>query len=286
VAVILSLLAAGTGHLYAGAPRRALGWWVASVLAPPVLLGVAMVLPPKPQLLLVLALVAFPVGIAIDAAAEARRKSLDRHRRPYQKWYVYAAVILLNLYAVTPLVFGWVKRNVSEAFRIPSGGMAPALEIGDQVLATPFKRAPVPGRVRVYRSHGKSFIQRVVALPGDTIAMTGGQLLVNRRPVNEPYAQKAEYDPVAAEFLWQHGHLAPGIEPAMYRPSLQTWGPLLVPIGHVFVLGDNRGNSADSRYIGFIPVDSVVARPTAIYFSRDVESGKVRWSRIGRSAGG
>lgn len=255
------------------------------MVAPVVVLGVAMLLPARLQLTLLLVVVAFPVAVAWDAVRTARRHAPVYHRRWYNRWYVYLGLVLVSAFAVQPLAFAWIKAHIAEAFRIPSGGMAPTLEVGDYILTTPLQRTPARGRLAVYRSRGQSFITRVVGVGGDTLAMQHGQLLLNGQTVDEPYAQAAEVDLVPPEFRWQSDHVADSSARDTYKPSLQTWGPLVVPPHHVFVLGDNRGNSADSRYIGFIPNDSVVARPTLIYFSRDADTGEIRWSRIGREAG-
>lgn len=287
VAAVLSLLGPGVGHLYAGAPRRAVAWGVASVMAAPVVLSAAMLLPAGIQLALILALiVALPVSVAWDSARVARRSGSAYHRRWYNRWYVYLTLVLVSSYAIHPVVFTWVKSHVAEAFRIPSSAMSPTLESGDFILATPFGRSPVRAQLRVYRTGGRSFVKRVVGVGGDTLAMRDGQLLLNGAPVDEPFARAADADPVAPEFGWQGGHVAIRSARSGYQASLQTWGPLVVPPRHVFVLGDNRGSSADSRYIGFIAEDSVVARPTVIYFSRDADTGRIRWDRIGRAAGG
>ncbi len=257
-----------------------------AMTAPVLVLSIAIVLPAKLQLTLMLVLiVALPASVAWDAVRTARQHVDAYRRRWYNRWYVYLGVILVSAYAVQPLMFAWIKTHVAEAFRIPSGGMAPTLEIGDYILSTPLQRAPVRGRLAVYRSGGRSFVTRVVGVGGDTLAMQGGLLLLNGRAVDEPYAQAADADPVPPEFHWQRDYVTDPSARDAYRPSLQTWGPLIVPAHHVFVLGDNRGNSADSRYRGFIPDDSVVARPTLIYFSRDVDTGEIRWSRIGRDVG-
>jgi hypothetical protein len=80
---------------------------------------------------------------------------------------------------------------------------------------------------------------------------------------------------------WQRAHLTIGASARDYRPD-RTWGPLVVPPESVCVLGDNRENSLDSRYRGFVARSAFFQRPTGIYFSRDPEDKQVRWGRIGQ----
>ena len=161
--------------------------------------------------------------------------------------------------------------------------MAPTLVIGDMIFTRKLRGSISRGQVVVHRFGGKPYIKRVVAGPGDTVAMRGGQLIVNSRAVDEPYAERDTVDPVYSEFGWQAAHVDSGATGGAYKPSLHTWGPLVVPPDNYFVLGDSRNNSADSRFFGFVPRDSITATPTIVYFSSDPETGAVRWSRIGKS---
>jgi len=114
--------------------------------------------------------------------------------------------------------------------------------------------------------------------------MRDGALFVNRVSVPERYArQPSEPDRVAQEFSWQRQFLPNDLDSSTYQPTLSTWGPLVVPPRQYFILGDNRGESMDSRYYGFVSSDSIDRVLTLVYFSRDPESGSIRWSRIGSS---
>jgi signal peptidase I len=144
-------------------------------------------------------------------------------------------VILLVSFA---LVFGFVRPFVMEAFWIPSGSMIPTLEIGDRVLVNKFIYRftdPSRGDIIVFESVDNSnedLIKRVVALPGDTIAVRGGKLFVNGEPQKEPYTNKKV-------------------------PDRSFYARTTVPKNHVFVMGDNRGNSADSRVFGPLPEKNI-----------------------------
>jgi signal peptidase I len=130
----------------------------------------------------------------------------------------------------------------------------------------------------------RSWIKRVVGLPGDTLGMRDGVLQVNGRAQHEDYLLRAERTPnhTGDEFSWQKDHLAGGVQQTSgYRPSRDTWGPIVVPEDAYFVLGDNRDNSADSRYWGFVRGELLFARPWRIHFSRDPKTGAVRWQRMG-----
>jgi signal peptidase I len=130
----------------------------------------------------------------------------------------------------------------------------------------------------------KRFVKRVVGLPGDTLAMVGGRLRLNNRLVPEPYAwlEDSTADPIAEEFRWQRAYLVGPSrnDSARYNPSRDNWGPIFVPPGMYFVLGDNRDNSLDSRYWGFLPAQDIFGEVRRIYFSRDAKGG-VRWGRLG-----
>ena len=144
-------------------------------------------------------------------------------------------LILLVSFA---LVFGFVRPFVMEAFWIPSGSMIPTLEIGDRVLVNKFIyrfTEPKRGDIIVFTSvdnPDEDLIKRVVGLPGDTIAVRRGRLFLNGERQKEPYTNKK-------------------------LPDRSFYAKTTVPKGHVFVMGDNRGNSADSRVFGPLPKKNI-----------------------------
>ena len=144
-------------------------------------------------------------------------------------------VILLVSFA---LVFGFVRPFVMEAFWIPSGSMIPTLEVGDRVLVNKFIYRftdPERGDIIVFESVDRTnedLIKRVVGLPGDKIAVRSGKLYVNGEPQKEPYTNKK-------------------------LPDRSFYAKTTVPKDHVFVMGDNRGNSADSRVFGPLPEKNI-----------------------------
>ena len=283
VAVVLTILLPGLGHLYGGVPGRAFIVWLLSMMVGVGAVWVAVILPPRfsiPWILLAGAF--FLTAVAWDAAQSARRSGTDFVLRRYNRWYVYVAVFLAVGLFVQPY-YADLLRSFLQAYKIPSGAMEPTLLAGDHILAKRIGKTPSRGDVVIYRSKGFSVVKRVVALGGDTVAMREGTLFVNRASVPERYArQPSEPDLVAPEFSWQRQFLPKGLDSSRYQPTLSTWGPLVVPPRQYFILGDNRGESADSRYYGFVPSDSINQVPTLVYFSRDPESGSIRWGRIGR----
>jgi signal peptidase I len=135
-----------------------------------------------------------------------------------------------------------------------------------------------------YRWNSTTILKRVVGLQGDTLQMRAGELYRDGNAVSEPYARTDKQEqPEAApnEFDWQRTALVPMTDTAQYQPTVDSWGPIVVTSGHVFLLGDNRHDSFDSRYIGFVSTDSVIGRPTYVYVSRS-DSGGTKWRRIGQ----
>jgi signal peptidase I len=140
----------------------------------------------------------------------------------------------------------------------------------------------------------KDFVKRLVGLPGDTLSMLSGQLTRNGAPLEEQYAEHREpgVDPMNEAFRWQRGHLVntavAASLPTGYRPSRDNWGPIVVPPKHFFVLGDNRDNSLDSRYWGFVPDSLLRGTPLFVYYSYQPDSTssapwltRIRWRRLG-----
>lgn len=135
-------------------------------------------------------------------------------------------------------------------------------------------------------------VKRMVGVPGDTLWMEAGQLWRNGQKVDEPWARHVDpsrgEDPVQRAVMrtWQVRHLV-NRDPEQYKPDLQDWGPIVVPAGRYFMMGDNRDESYDSRYWGFLPRENVRGTPLFVYYSFDPSSYRalpfltaVRWSRI------
>lgn len=238
----------------------------------------------------------------VDARVRRRRARVRRWRTLRAVWDWAKSVQL------AVLLFLLARALLIEAFRIPSGSMEGTLLVGDFLLVNkllygaelpvvgtklPAVRDPRYGDVLVFRfppDPAKDFVKRLVGLPGDTVAMQAGVLVRNGRPQRERYAvhRPDDRDGMVAEFAWQRAYVAPGVDGRHYRPSRDTWGPLVVPPHQYFVLGDNRDNSLDSRYWGFVPDTLVRGSPMFVYFSLAPDSlrerpwtDRVRWARLG-----
>jgi signal peptidase I len=200
-------------------------------------------------------------------------------KRRKNRWYVYvAAMVLLTATLMS-------SRAFVQTFHLPTGSMEPTLLRGDYLLSdnrayvvTPpwsdrpwFRRGtPKRGDVVTYRypeERSRLFMHRVIGLPGEAVHIKGRKVEVNGTALDEPYTQ----------FLRDDDE----------EDVLGTWGPEVVPAGHVFTLGDNRDNAKDSRFFGFVPLDDVLGRVFLVYWSREIPRdegsalGAIRWNRIG-----
>lgn len=211
------------------------------------------------------------------------------------------------------LLFLLMRTVLVEAYKIPTNSMGRTLLVGDFLLVNkwvygaevPFSRHRLPpmrtlqrGDVVVFAwppDPAKDFVKRLVGLPGDTLSMRQGALYRNGRVTTEAYVSHGdpEHDPMNADFAWQRPFVvvtateSVGMAP-IYRPTRDNWGPVVVPPRHLFVLGDNRDFSLDSRYWGFVPDSLVHGTPWRVYYSFNAESRarfpwltEVRWRRVG-----
>lgn len=206
------------------------------------------------------------------------------------------------------IIFLLVRAVFVEAFKIPSGSMEGTLLIGDFLLVNklvygaelplldkrlPAVRKPERGDVVVFQwpeDVKKHFVKRLVGMPGDTLEMRAGALWRNGAAQEEPYAQRSLplRQSSSDEFRWQRDYLAASAAARGYNPTRNDWGPLVVPQRHYFVLGDNRDNSLDSRYWGFVPDSLLRGSPIFVYYSYAPDARetfdwltRVRWQRLG-----
>ena len=161
----------------------------------------------------------------------------------------------------------FVRTWVIQAFKIPTGSMEQNLLIGDHLLVNKFVYAPAAtaaermllpigeyqrGDVLVFKypeDPERDFIKRLIGLPGETIELRQSRVFINGEPIAEPYL----------DAMRQGGHMPPDIR--------GTFGPQVVPEGHLFMMGDNRGDSQDSRYWGALPVGYVKGKAFVLYWS-------------------
>jgi signal peptidase I len=186
----------------------------------------------------------------------------------------------------------FVRTFVFQAFKIPTGSMKPNLLVGDHLLVNKFIFAPAASRLErallpmrpiergdviVFKfpeEPERDFIKRVVGLPGDALELKNQTIHINGMPLIEPYA---------------HYLFPPTAQGQINGFDLRRqYGPVTVPEGHYFMMGDNRDDSQDSRFWGFLPASYVKGRALFIYWSFDSpDDGSapasflgVRWDRL------
>lgn len=174
----------------------------------------------------------------------------------------------------------FIRSFVVQAFKIPSGSMLETLQIGDHLLVSrfaydikvPFTNVTIfstgdPERTDIIvfeypENPSIDFIKRVIGLPGDSVEIKNKQVYINGEPITEPYKQ----------------HLDAYVKPLPFKRD--NMKPLTVPPGHYLCLGDNRDNSRDSRFWGFVPREAIVGKALILYWSWDGPNMTVRWDRL------
>ncbi len=188
----------------------------------------------------------------------------------------------------------FVRTFVVQAFRIPSASMEPSLLVGDHLLvdkqvfspsAGPLeaallgKRRVARGDVAVFKfpeDPARDFVKRVIGLPGERVEIRAKAVWIDGRRLEEPWARftAPPLSPHDPEYTLRSEHLR------------DDWGPATVPPGHLLVLGDNRDNSRDSRYWGFLREDQVKGRALVVYWSaaahEDTDGSAGAWSFLPR----
>jgi signal peptidase I len=185
----------------------------------------------------------------------------------------------------TVVIAVFVITFIVQAFQIPSESMENTLLIGDYLLVDKLRyggsrwdhimpyRPVRRGDVIVFRypvNPTQHFVKRVVGVPGDRVRLLNRQVYVNGIPLQEPYVRySARVHDVFRDEFPRLNIPVPGLEGGWWlqMKKLVEDGQLIVPEGHYFVLGDNRDESLDSRYWGFVPRENVIGRPLVIYWS-------------------
>jgi signal peptidase I len=280
IAALLTFLAPPVGHVYAGRPLRGFVAWVLALGLGTAMLYACMTADSRGGRLLALGLLPLAwVGLMVDAAWTAHRADPRASRRRYQRKAVYAVLVIAGALAGEMLFLPAFQSRI-RSFSLQSPTMEPGLLAGDYVMSA---RSPFQARrgmvVMRMTDEGYESVTRVAGVAGDTLEMRGGRLWVNGRAEPEAGRAAAIEDAWEEGFAWQLAHLAG--DTAGYAPTSAEWGPLVVPPGHVFTMGDNRPVSLDSRHLGFIPLPRLTGRVAWIYFSRDPATGDIRWSRMG-----
>ncbi|MDA8173109.1 MAG: signal peptidase I [Nitrospiraceae bacterium] len=196
----------------------------------------------------------------VQAGKQAGTKSARR------VFWEYLEAILTAL--VLALI---IRAYVVQAFKIPSGSMKPTLVVGDHLLVNKFLygtvipfthkrvlviRPPERGDVIVFKfpkDPSRDFIKRVIGVPGDIVFERDKVVYINGKRTNDSFTQ----------------HVEPGDMPASSGDPRDNFGPVRVPQGEFFVMGDNRDRSYDSRYWGFVPYDDIQGKAFIIYWSWD-----------------
>ena len=242
-----------------------------------------------------------------DRAADNKTSANESSRKVgVGRWaweWVKSIVIAFSLFLV-------IRTFIVEAFRIPTGSMEKTLLVGDFLLVNkavygaslpltkkhlPAFKEPARGDVIVFippHEPDKNYVKRLIGVPGDTLEMHNKVLFRNGKSQVEPYAQHTDpnNDVYAPSMYWQCEYRPLKQKDEDCRPTRDNWGPVVVPSGHFMMLGDNRDDSEDSRYWGFVDRNAIKGKPLFIYYSFDSSTERpfpwitqIRWGRIGNT---
>jgi signal peptidase I len=253
-ALILSLLTPGLGQIYNGQFRKGISYLVGFYLV--YIVFSFLLLTFYGMIFYLMITMGFFLFIVIDALRGANKlKAITL--KPFNKWFIYLIIFLISNVAIRPLL-GWTIRNhIVRPYKIPSSGMSPALLVGDRLIAN----------MRIYNSQklqrgdivifefpkdpSKDFIKRVIGMEGEKVEILKNKIYINDKLLDDPWGY-FEDSGSSKDF-----------------PVVEQFRPVFVPKNSLFVLGDNRNNSQDSRFFGFINVEKVKGKALYLYWAKN-----------------
>lgn len=295
LAVVLSILMPGVGHVYCGRLVGGLVFGLLYAVAIPVILGLLAYIGPAPTVQFGLLMVAAAFGIVVVATIDSYRQA-HKARSDYElKVYNRPAVYLLLGLMIEGGSVGFalhIRGSLFEAFRIPAASMYPAIAPNDRILVD--KRAyrtedPRPGDIVIFHpptgDWRMNWIKRVVAVAGETVEMKDGLLYVNGQPLSQRRVgsgsvvirQGGSSQTINGEIAEEtNGSATYRVFLTTAGSSLRDFAEITLPEHHCFLVGDNRNYSLDSRQFGPVPLAMIEGRVDYLYWPADT------WSRFGR----
>lgn len=285
IGVFLTLLSTGLGHLYCGYAKKGIALYIIKRVVALIIYSLILLVYYTNVILLAAGAVflgiSYQLYCVIDVIIKSRKSKHIYELKSYNRWYVYILYIVIGIVIIPLITDNMLKYNTIKSYKIPSGAMKYTLLIGDHFIINRFIygiKNPFTGRIIIpiekprrediivfqyLESPELDFLKRVVGIEGDVIEVRNKKLYVNDILVERDYAI----------------HTDPHIIPAVYNKR-DNFGPVIVPPDSLFVMGDNRDNSQDSRFRGFVNLDAVKGKAFLIYWSWD--NGNARWDRIGK----
>ena len=275
-ASLLTFLQPGFGHLYCGSWTKGIYFYLLSKVAI-IILGCFLLWFPFPKINVVISVIlgiGF-IAIIIKYSVDFARQEGDFYvLKPINKWYFYLLILAIVWAGEGLFLDDFIKNSFARAFKFPSASMIPTVLKGDHVLANNLNyyfKEPERNELVTFlypEDESKVFLKRIIGLPGDTLQIKDKVLFMNREKVeDQPYTQRID----------------PGIIDGQINPR-DNFGPITVPPNSYFVMGDNRDQSLDSRFFGFVKREKILGRVSVIYWSWDSDaswSEVIRWNRIG-----
>ncbi|WP_338667549.1 signal peptidase I [Pseudodesulfovibrio methanolicus] len=252
LALIFSLVAVGLGQVYNGQWKKGVGLYLTELLV--ALFMILFWADFAAMLLCVSILLGYNLFVAGEAFVTAR-KSSGYTLKPCNRWWVYLICLAVSLgsgAAYERVVKGWFFR----AYKVPSASMLPTIRVGDHFMVEVLEPGDAlkRGEIVIFstpETRRRDFVKRIVGLPGETVEIRARQVFIDGAPLDEPYVR----------------HSKAGI-----RPVRDACGPVTLGPDEYFLMGDNREDSFDSRWLGPVPRKRITGRAGYIYFPGDMNA--------------
>jgi signal peptidase I len=254
LAFLLSLVTPGLGQIYNGQFKKGVSFLVGFPLVYVVFSFLLFKF--YGMIIYLIIMIGVFLFVLIDALVAAKKlKAITL--KPYNKWIIYLILFLVSSVVIRPLL-GWTIRNhIVRAYKIPSSGMKPTLLVGDHLIADMriYKSGkPKRGDIIIFefpKDPSNDFVKRVIGMEDEKVEVINNQIYINEELLDDPWGYFEEGGPVKGFSV------------------LEKFGPVVVLKDSLFVLGDNRNSSQDSRFWGFVNIEKVKGKALYLYWAKN-----------------